>query len=67
LWTRLEDIEANGGLERCFRQIIEAAGCDPARARAWTLVSCVDYWLWALSVGLTEDPARCESIVRWLI
>lgn len=67
LWTRLEEIEANGGLERCFRQMIEAAGCDPVRARAWTLVRCVDYWLWALSVGLTDDPARCEAIVRRLI
>lgn len=35
--------------------------------RAWTLVRCVDYWLWALSAGLTEDPARCEIIVRQLI
>jgi streptomycin 6-kinase len=67
LWTRLEDIEARGGLERAFHHITEAAGCDLKRARAWTLVRCVDYWLWALSAGLTEDPDRCEAIVRWLI
>lgn len=67
LWTRLEDIQTSGGLERAFHQIIEMAGCDPLRARAWTLVRCIDYWLWALSAGLTEDPARCEAIVRWLV
>lgn len=67
LWTRPEEIETHGGLERAFHQIVETAGCDPERARAWTLARCVDYWLWALSAGLTEDPARCEAIVRWLV
>ena len=27
---------------------------------------CVDYWLWGLSVGLTEDPVRCARIVERL-
>ncbi len=67
LWTRLDDIAANGGLERHLPLLIEAASLDAARAHAWTLVRCVDYWLWALSVGLTEDPARCEAIVTWLL
>jgi streptomycin 6-kinase len=67
LWTRLEDIEAGGGLDRHFPLLVETAECDPALARSWTLVRCVDYWLWALSVGLTYDPARCEAIVRWLM
>ena len=67
LWCRLEDIEAKGGLDRHFRMLIEAATLDPVRARSWTLVRCVDYWLWALSVGLTHDPDRCETIVNWLI
>jgi streptomycin 6-kinase len=67
LWGRLEDIAAKGSLDRHFRLLIEAATLDPVRARSWTLVRCVDYWLWALSVGLTHDPARCETIVNWLI
>lgn len=66
LWNRLDDIEAGGGLERQFRVLIEAAALDPALCRAWTLVRCVDYWLWGLSVGLTEDPVRCQRIVAWL-
>ena len=66
LWTRLEDIEGQGGLADHFAVLTEAAALDPALARGWTLVRCVDYWLWGLSVGLTYDPARCERIIRWL-
>jgi streptomycin 6-kinase len=66
LWCRLEEIEDQGGLDVHFHLLAEAAGLEPELARAWTLVRCVDYWLWGLSVGLTEDPARCEVITRWL-
>ncbi|MCL4859590.1 MAG: hypothetical protein KJZ93_09300 [Caldilineaceae bacterium] len=66
LWRRLEEIEEAGGLEPHFQLLVEAAALDAERARAWTLVRCVDYWLWGLSVGFTEDPARCDAIVRWL-
>ncbi len=67
LWRRLEDIKANGGLDRQFPVLVEAAQLDPTLARQWTLVRCVDYWLWALSVGLTHDPARCAAIIEWLM
>jgi hypothetical protein len=67
VWRRLEDIEARGGLDRQFGALTEAAELDPALARAWTLVRCVDYWLWGVSVGLTHDPARCERIIDWLV
>lgn len=66
LWCRLEDIEAQGGLEHYFRVLSEAAQLEPALARHWTLVRTVDYWLWGLSVGLTYDPARCAIIVNWI-
>lgn len=67
LWTRLEDIEGQGGLAYHFDALTEAAGLDPVRARGWTLVRCADYWLWGLSVGLTHDPARCARIIAWLM
>jgi streptomycin 6-kinase len=66
LWRRLEAMQAQGGLDQHFQALTEAAGLDPDLARAWTLVRCVDYWLWGLSVGLTADPARCEAIIDWL-
>jgi streptomycin 6-kinase len=64
---RLEDIEAHGGLDHHFHVLTEAAHLDPTLTRSWTLVRCVDYWLWGLSVGLTYDPVRCEKIVNWLV
>ncbi len=67
LWCRLEEIQAQGGLDRHFQQLIEAAELDMARAQAWTLVRCVDYWLWGVSVGFTYDPARCQIITDWLV
>jgi streptomycin 6-kinase len=67
LWRRLEDIEAQGGIERHFGALIAAAALDPALARAWTLVRCVEFWLWGLSAGLTYDPARCAIIVNRLL
>jgi hypothetical protein len=66
LWRRLEDMEATGGLDHYFRVLVESAELDFILARDWTLVRCVDYWLWGLSVGLTYDPARCEIIVNRL-
>ncbi len=67
LFNRLEDIQARGGLERYFNLLVEAAELDPMLARSWTLVRCIDFWLWGLSIGLTYDPARCATIVEWLV
>lgn len=67
LWTRLEDILANGGLDYHFDLLVESAELDAQLAREWSLVRCVDYWLWGLGVGLTEDPPRCEYVVNWLL
>lgn len=62
LWNRFDEILANGGLERQFATVVEAAELDDRRARAWTHVRIIDYWLWALDVGLTEDPVKCAAI-----
>jgi streptomycin 6-kinase len=66
LWRRFDD-EGPSGLARRLDTIIDVAGLDVALARSWTLVHCVDYWLWALGTGLTEDPARCDAITGWLL
>lgn len=66
LMNRLEEIEQTGGLDRHFALLCEAAALNRELARAWTLVRTVDYWLWGLSIGLTEDPKRCARMVQWL-
>lgn len=66
LWCRLDEMVAQRGLAYYFSLLIETAELDPHLARAWTLVRCIDYWLWGLTVGLTDDPARCAMIVKWI-
>lgn len=66
LWTRFEELENQVGLERRLGIIAEAARLDLELARRWSLVRVVDYWIWALDEGLTEDPLRCRTLARWL-
>ena len=46
-----------------FAVLVAAAGLDPDRARAWVTFRTVDYWLWGLGYGLTEDPVRCARLL----
>lgn len=66
LWSRLEDIESNKGIEYHFRALVEAAELNCELARSWTIIRCADYWLWGLTVGLTYDPVRCSRIIECL-
>jgi len=66
LWTRLDDLVKGGGVIRGLDHLIAAADLDPILARRWILFRCVEYWLWGLGLGLTEDPARCQYIVEMI-
>lgn len=66
LWTRLHEVDGTAGLQRLLAILVESAELDAASARGWTIVRCVDYWLWGLEHGLTEDPARCRRILEVL-
>ena len=66
LWTRLEDMHDARGLGHYFDQLVGEAALNLQLTRSWSVVRCVDYWLWALSIGLTEDPLKCAAIVAWL-
>jgi streptomycin 6-kinase len=64
--NRFDELDGPHDLRTRLAVITEAAELDPAKARAWTLVRTVDYWLWALSQGSTIDPPKCETLVDWL-
>jgi streptomycin 6-kinase len=49
-----------------FDVLVTESGLDPVRALAWVRFRTVDYWLWGLSYGLTEDPVRCARLVAAL-
>ena len=66
MWTRLDEAETAGDIRALLAAITLAAALDPAKARAWTIVRAVDYWLWGLDHGFTEDPVRCTgSSTHW--
>jgi streptomycin 6-kinase len=68
LWRRLGEAGGPAGLRRRFDVLVDEAGLDAELARGWTLLRAVDYQLWglSLSLGLTEDPARCATVIDWL-
>ncbi len=66
LWTRIDEITGPAIFRRHLAALIDAARLDAGLTRSWTLVRVVDYWLWGLSIGLTEDPRRCATVLEWL-
>jgi streptomycin 6-kinase len=66
LWRRLEEAGGPAGLRRRFDALVDEAGLDVELARGWTLLRAVDYQLWGLNLGLTEDPALCSTVIDWL-
>jgi streptomycin 6-kinase len=66
LLRRVDEMPDPPALRAFFDRVVEAGALDPDLARAWTLFRAVDYWLWGLDNGLTEDPVRCAKIIDWL-
>lgn len=60
LWNRFD-----GDLGR-LDQIVTEAGLDWERTRQWTLFRVLEYWLWALNLGFSEDPERCTALAERL-
>ncbi len=63
LWSRLDEMDDHA-VHIHFDTVVSVAGLDEARAVAWVIFRSVDYWLWGLEHGLTEDPVRCDRLVR---
>jgi streptomycin 6-kinase len=63
MWTRLDEAGHADDIRALLAAITHAAALDPAKARAWTIVRAVDYWLWGLDHGFTEDPVRCHRLL----
>lgn len=63
LWTRLDDMAGATEIVEHFDLVVREAGLSRDRARDWVVWRAVDYWLWGLSAGLTEDPPRCRRLL----
>ncbi|SNS24693.1 streptomycin 6-kinase [Actinoplanes regularis] len=67
LWTRLDEMSDEAEIIRHFRAAVDAAGIDRDHGRDWVVFRTVDYWLWGLTAGLTEDPRRCRRLLTPLL
>jgi streptomycin 6-kinase len=63
LWTRVDDMIDASDIVRHFETVVSAAGIDRDHGRDWVVFRTVDYWLWGLAAGLTEDPQRCRRLM----
>jgi streptomycin 6-kinase len=66
LWTRVDELEDAAAIRRLLTVLADSGELDREKARGWAIVRCVDYWLWGLEHGLTEDPKRCRRILAAL-
>jgi streptomycin 6-kinase len=63
LWTRIDEMSDSAEVIRHLEVAVREADLDFDRARDWVVFRTVDYWLWGLNAGLTEDPQRCRRLV----
>jgi streptomycin 6-kinase len=63
LWTRLDEMADDAAIRHWLAVLVGSAGLDWERSVAWVRFRTVDYWLWGLSHGLTEDPVRCARLI----
>jgi streptomycin 6-kinase len=66
MWTRDDYLESGEAIRGMLARLTAAGNLDRERARQWVIVRCVDYLLWGLEHGLTQDPSRCRSILEAL-
>jgi streptomycin 6-kinase len=64
LWTRIDEMRTDDELRDHFVTLVATAELDHGRARDWLVFRTTDYWLWGLKFGLTEDPVRCDRLLR---
>jgi streptomycin 6-kinase len=63
LWTRVDELEDAEAIRRLLAVLAGSGQLEVEKARGWAIARCVDYWLWGLENGLTEDPKRCRRIL----
>lgn len=64
LWTSLDRMQTDAEILDHFGTLVETAALDRDRARDWAVYRTVDYYLWGLGAGLTEDPVRCRRLLQ---
>jgi streptomycin 6-kinase len=63
LWTRIDEMSGGDEILHHFKSALSTAEIDRDHGRDWLVFRTVDYWLWGLTNGLTEDPERCSRLL----
>lgn len=63
IWTRVDEMTDAGEIRHWIGELAEATGLDWDWVIAGIRFRTVDYWLWGLAYGLTEDPVRCARLM----
>jgi streptomycin 6-kinase len=66
LWARADEADGADGVRSLLALLVDSGALDADRARRWAIVRCVNYWLWGVEHGLTEDPRRCQRVLAAL-
>ncbi|OKI15398.1 hypothetical protein A6A25_13840 [Saccharothrix sp. CB00851] len=66
LWTRLDEMRTPTAIAAHLAIFAESSTIPLTHARDWAVFRAVDYWLWGLAAGLTEDPLRCHRLITAL-
>jgi streptomycin 6-kinase len=64
LWTRVDEMRDGNDIAEHFDAAVGAALVGRERGRDWVVFRTVDYWLWGLAAGFTEDPERCRRLMH---
>jgi streptomycin 6-kinase len=64
LWTSIDRMKTDAEILEHFATLVETAELERDRARDWVVYRTVDYYLWGLGAGLTEDPVRCQRLLQ---
>ena len=69
LWNRWDEIsgDVREGVRRRLWTLVDAAGFDEDRARAWVVVRMIHNAMWAVQDAATGDPAwltRCIAVAK---
>ena len=65
LWNRFEELagDVRHGVRRRFWTLVDAAGFDEDRARAWVVVRMVHNAMWAVQDGPQAEPAWLTTCI----
>lgn len=66
IWNRASELATPRDLDRRLAAITAEVALDAGRARRWTVVRLVEYWLCAAATAQPDGPETCRRLLDWL-